>query len=82
MVHPLDVYPLDAYKCLSSTHSVGQIRENLYKAQHDNNFQTREYYQQLTLKTCVSIMTCFLHILEAGTPPTSSLHPLQWSDDE
>ena len=84
MVHPLDSYPMDAWAliCIASTHSVDVIRKKIHKAQHENRLQTREYYQQRTLRICVSILTCFLHVLEAGNPSMSSLHPLQWSDDE
>ena len=84
MFHPFDFFPLDAWAliCLASTHSVDVIRKKIDKAQYDNSFQSRDYYQQLTRKTCVSILTGFLRVLEAGNPSMSSLHPLQWSDDE
>ena len=84
MVQPLDAYPLDAWAliCLASTHSVDVIRKKIYKAQHTNRIQSSEYYQQLILKICVSILTGFLHVLEVGNSSMSSLHPLQWSDDE
>lgn len=84
MVHPLEVYPLDAWAliCLASTHSVDMVRKKIYKAQHAKRVQSPEYYQQLTLKLCVSILTSFMHVLEAGNSSMSSLHPLQWSDEE
>ena len=83
MVHPWGNYPLDAWAliCIATTYSIDTVRKAIYKAQRDQRVKSIDYYIQMTHKVCVSILTCYTHVLEEGSPPLASSVPLQWSQE-
>mmetsp|Transcript_3558 Transcript_3558/g.7227 ORF Transcript_3558/g.7227 Transcript_3558/m.7227 type:complete len:1219 (-) Transcript_3558:204-3860(-) len=83
MVHPWGHYPLDAWAliCIATTYSIDTVRKAIHKAQREQRVQSIDYYIQVTRKVCVSILTCYTHVLEAGSPSLASSAPLQWSQE-
>ena len=83
MVHPWGNYPLDAWAliCIATTYSIDTVRKTIYKAQRNQRVNSIDYYIELTHKVCVSILACYTHVLEEGSPAMASTVPLQWSQE-
>ena len=79
---PRNMYLWDAWAFISiaSTYSIDTVRKKIYKDQQNKRVHNLEYYQQLTLKVCIGILTRYTHVLEEGSPSMASSAPLQWSE--